>query len=114
MLPIMSPHTVLLGTSMLLIAFALPLWFRRVPPNRWYGVRTRATLADEQRWYDVNERSGRDLLVAGVVLLVGIMLIERIGARWMPELRDLASAALLIASLAWVSLRAMRGARSGG
>ena len=108
----MTPHTLLLGSSIFLIVMALPLWFRRVPPNRWYGVRTRATLSDESLWYDVNEACGRDLFIAGVLVLLGTMIIERVGALWVPELRNLAAAAVLIVSLGWVSLRAMRGANA--
>ena len=107
----MTPHVLLLLSAVLLILLAVPLWMRMVPPNRFYGVRTRATLGDEQRWYAVNARSGFDLLVSGIALLAGILVIERVGATWPSEFRNLASAALLIALLARVSLRAMKGAR---
>ena len=105
----MTAHALLLLSAVLLILLALPLWMRMVPPNRLYGVRTRATLGDEERWYAVNATSGRDLLVSGIVLLAGIFLIERIGATWPPELRNLASAVLLIGLLVRVSVRGMRG-----
>ncbi|MEO8564282.1 MAG: SdpI family protein [bacterium] len=104
----MTPHTILLASAVLLIALAVPLWMRRVPPNRFYGVRTRAALADETRWYDVNARCGQDLLVAGVVLLVAIVVIDAIGARWAPELRTLASAMVLVVALVLVSVRSTR------
>jgi uncharacterized membrane protein len=104
----MTPHVLLVLSGILLVVFAIPLWMRRVPPNRFYGVRTRATLSDEARWYDVNARSGLDLFVAGVVMLVGIAVIGSVGARWPAELRDLAAAVLLIVLLAIVSVRAMR------
>ena len=83
----MTPHLLLLLSAVLLILFAVPLWMRMVPPNRFYGVRTRATLGDEQRWYAVNASAGLDLLVSGVVLLAGILVIERIGATWPVEFR---------------------------
>jgi uncharacterized membrane protein len=104
----MTPHTMLLVSAILLIALAIPLRLRRIPPNRLYGVRTRATLADETTWYDVNARSGHDLLVAGVVSLAGIYLFDALGARWAPELRTLAAAVLLIVALAVVTVRATR------
>jgi len=105
----MTPHLVLLLSAVLLILFAVPLWMRMVPPNRFYGVRTRATLDDEQRWYAVNASTGFDLLLSGVVLLAGIFIIERIGATWPVEFRNLASALLLIVLLARVSVRALHG-----
>jgi uncharacterized membrane protein len=104
-----TPHTLLLLTAVLLILFALPLWMRMVPPNRLYGVRTRATRGDEERWYSVNAASGFDLLVSGVVPLAGILIIDRVGATWPPEFRALASAVLLILLLVRVSVRATRG-----
>ena len=108
----MTPHTILLASAVLLIALAIPLWMRRIPPNRFYGVRTRATLADEALWYDVNERCGQDLLAAGVLFLVAIVVIDVIGARWAPELRTLASAMILIVALVVVSVRATRPGRA--
>ncbi|HEX7977226.1 MAG TPA: SdpI family protein [Gemmatimonadaceae bacterium] len=107
----MTPHALLLLSAVLLILFAVPLWLRMVPPNHFYGVRTRATLGDEQRWYAVNASAGFDLFISGIVLLAGILVIERIGATWPPELRNLAAAALLIALLVRVSMRGLRNAR---
>ena len=104
----MTPHALLLLTAVLLIVFALPLWLRMVPPNHFYGVRTRAALGDEQRWYAINASAGFDMLVSGVVLLAGILLLEHLGATWPPELRNLAAAALLVALLGRVSVRGMR------
>ena len=104
----MTPHLMLLLSAVLLILFAVPLWMRMVPPNRFYGVRTRATLGDEQRWYAVNSSAGFDLLISGIVLLAGILVLERLGAAWSTELRNLAAAALLVALLVRVSVRGMR------
>jgi uncharacterized membrane protein len=104
----MTPHLLLLLSAVLLILFAIPLWMRMVPPNRFYGIRTRVTLGDEQRWYAVNASAGFDLLVSGIVLLAGILVIDRVGATWPPEFRTLAAAALLVALLVRVSVRGMR------
>lgn len=51
----------------LLVALALPLILRKVPPNPWYGLRVAATFADKWVWYEANARSGRDFLILGVV-----------------------------------------------
>ena len=104
----MTPHALLLLTAVLLIVFALPLWLRMVPPNHFYGVRTRAALDDEQRWYAVNASAGFDLLVSGIILLAGILLFDRLGAAWPPEFRTLAAAALLVALLVRASVRGIR------
>jgi hypothetical protein len=101
----MNPHTLLVVSGPLLFLLAIPLWMRMVPRNVLYGVRTRATMADEALWYDVNAACGRDLAVAGALVSVGTWVIDARSAAWVPELRNLAIAALLIVSLAWVSLR---------
>lgn len=57
------------GTGLLLVLLALPLLRRRVRPNGMYGLRTRATFADDRVWYEANARSARDLLVLGLVTI---------------------------------------------
>jgi uncharacterized membrane protein len=108
----MNPHTLLVVSGPLLFLLAIPLWMRMVPRNVLYGVRTRATMADEALWYDVNAACGRDLAVAGALVTVGTWVIDARSAGWVPEFRNLAIAALLIVSLAWVSLRCRAVLRS--
>ncbi|MET0386456.1 MAG: SdpI family protein [Polyangiales bacterium] len=62
---IMMVHT---GAIMTLVA--LPLWRRKVKPNKLYGFRLRSTLQNEALWYEVNAATGRDLTLVGVGLLV--------------------------------------------
>jgi uncharacterized membrane protein len=107
----MTPHALLLGTALLLIVSAVPLWMRLVPPNRFYGIRTRTTLGDEQRWYAANASAGFDLLVSGVILLAAILLLDRLAAAWPPELRTLAAAVLLVVLLVRMSVRGIRKGR---
>ena len=56
--------------ALLLMGLSLPLMFRRVKPNYFYGLRVPATFADEFVWYEANARSGRDLFTLGLVELV--------------------------------------------
>ncbi len=59
----------------LLVALGWPMATRRVPPNRWYGLRVPATFADEHVWYEANAVAGRDIVALGaVVALVGLIL----------------------------------------
>ena len=44
------------GLSVLLVLVSLPLLFRRIPPNAFYGLRVPATYADEWVWYEANAR----------------------------------------------------------
>jgi len=58
-------------------ALGIPLWVAMVKPNRFYGVHTAATLADEAVWYAANRATGRDLvLVGGVALFLSAFLPE--------------------------------------
>ncbi|NNJ09173.1 SdpI family protein [Chloroflexales bacterium ZM16-3] len=48
----------------------LPLILGLIPPNRGYGIRTAATLADPQVWYRVNRVGGTSLCLASLTYLV--------------------------------------------
>jgi uncharacterized membrane protein len=56
--------------SAVIAVLGMPLWVGMVPPNRFYGVRVAATLADEAVWYAVNKAAGRDMVAVGAVMLV--------------------------------------------
>ena len=75
-----SPTVWIAGTGCVIIALAIPLLLRRVPPNHFYGLRIPATLQDEQVWYAANAASGRDMLVLG--LLVLLMAVVRPWFAW--------------------------------
>lgn len=61
---------VFVTTGFVSIGLAIPLINGRVAPNRLYGLRTRATLSNDTVWYEANARSGRDLLLFGVGIVV--------------------------------------------
>ena len=66
--------------SVLMIALAVPMAMRMVPPNSLYGFRTPKTLGDERIWYEANQKSGINLIAAGVLtLLVWGLLWMRVG-----------------------------------
>jgi len=58
------------GLPLITIAVALPLVMEKVPPNLWYGFRTRKTLSDPAIWYRANYLGGVDLLFAGIIALI--------------------------------------------
>lgn len=75
----MRPELVFAGIGALSIVVGLPLADRRIAPNRWYGVRLRATFADERVWYEVNAQAGRDLVLLGVaVLVLSLALVDKV------------------------------------
>jgi uncharacterized membrane protein len=62
------------GSGLLVLLLAIPLIFRRVPPNALYGVRTKASFASDSDWYRINAIGGRYLAVSGLVILaVGVV-----------------------------------------
>jgi uncharacterized membrane protein len=65
---------VLVGFELLAAMFVglgAPLKRRKVRPNWVYGFRTPATLRDERLWYEVNARTGEDLI--GIGLSLGVL-----------------------------------------
>jgi hypothetical protein len=68
-----------------LILFSLPLMFRWIPPNRFYGFRIPATLRNRSVWYDANALNARHLFSLGLVLVLLEFVLPRsirIGALW--------------------------------
>ncbi len=61
-------HLAFPAFGLLSIAVGWPLARRRVPPNRWYGLRVPATFADPAIWFDANAVCGEDLVRFDVVL----------------------------------------------
>jgi uncharacterized membrane protein len=56
--------------AVVLVALALPLVRRRVPRNRWYGVRLPESFASDEAWFDINAYGGRCLMIFGAVVAV--------------------------------------------
>jgi uncharacterized membrane protein len=40
-----------------------------IPRNRWAGFRTPKTLSSDRVWYEANRVAGRDLMIAGAVVM---------------------------------------------
>jgi uncharacterized membrane protein len=95
---------ILVGASA--VALGLPLMLRTVPPNRWYGVRIRATLADPKVWYGTNAVAGRDLAVLGMVLLATATLLS--GILTSEVAYALACTAVLVVGSVIMTVRAVR------
>jgi hypothetical protein len=91
----LSPLVIMLVTAVLTVAFGYPLKHRKVKPNWFYGFRTPATLKDPVLWYEVNEKTGKDLMTLGGVLFV---LAASLGAM---KVKDVALAG---ACMAWIAL----------
>ena len=61
------------GMGLLFIGLSIPLLLNKVPPNLWYGFRTRLTLSDPQIWYPVNAWGAKcSRLLSGSTLTISI------------------------------------------
>jgi hypothetical protein len=67
------PIVVHCGIGLLTTAMAIPLILRKIPMNRYYGIRIPKAFKSDENWYDINAYGGKVLLVYGVFLtLFGI------------------------------------------
>ena len=58
----------------LLMVLAMPLVLRWIPPNRFYGMRTRITLTRPDVWYPANAFAGRAIVIAAILSAVAFWL----------------------------------------
>lgn len=88
---------IFLGMGILFIAIALPLAYKKIGPNNWYGFRTKKSMSSLDVWYDVNSLTGKGMAIVGIALSVVncIALFLIYGGKWSPEL----SIAMLIVNI---------------
>ena len=59
------------GSGILLILIAMPLYFQKVPPNGLYGFRVRRTMENPELWYPVNRYGAGWLMFIGLASVIG-------------------------------------------
>lgn len=95
--------TLLFGlVGILFVGLSIPLIQNRVPPNRLYGFRTFKTLSDPKIWYEVNQISGKDLLVAGALIISSSLTMSVLAQTWHPEQVALTLLLIMVLSLVGV------------
>ena len=55
--------------TVIFLIVSIPLVLGVVPKNRWYGIRTVKTLADDQAWYSANRFGGLAFIVSNLIYL---------------------------------------------
>ena len=60
----------ILLSGVLIFLLSLPMIYRKVPMNHFYGFRIPAAFESDQRWYDINAYGGR-LMAIGALPIVG-------------------------------------------
>ena len=95
------------------VSFAVGVPFLRgwVPRNRLAGFRTPKTLSNDRVWYEANRVAGRDMLIAGLVVMatavVSALLAQQNPGLTLEKINKLVCiGALLIATLhSFIALR---------
>jgi uncharacterized membrane protein len=77
----------------LTIALSIPMVLGKIPPNRFYGFRTRKTLSNPEVWYRANRLAGIDLIVASLASLLASALVIPL----LPEQAAVSASVLLFA-----------------
>ncbi len=52
------------------ILLSIPLILRRIPRNRYYGIRVRKAFVSDRNWYEINAYGGKIFLGFGCFLLL--------------------------------------------
>jgi hypothetical protein len=63
------------GLPAVTFILGLPLAFRSVPPNRFYGFRASTTILSLDAWYQINFATDVALVAAGVLSGVAVVLL---------------------------------------
>jgi uncharacterized membrane protein len=71
------------------VVFGVPMALGLIPPNRFYGYRTRKTFSSVDVWYRANRFSGWSLAIAGIAALGHNVLFQRDHADWPPATQQL-------------------------
>jgi len=98
------------GVALLLVVLSLPMARGAVGPNRWYGLRCRETLEDEEIWYAVNTYFGRRMVAIGLQVAVAAVVLYFVPGMNM-VLYSLLLPGMLSAGVILVALQALRMAK---
>jgi len=71
------------ASGLLAAGLAIPLLQGKIPPNRFYGFRTPATMREEWLWYAANKASAKLLLTWGLLCTV-----TAVGTYFIPDISE--------------------------
>jgi len=93
------------AVGLLFVGINVPLALGKIPPNWFYGFRTRKTLSSPEIWYPANRAAGRDGAIAGVVITIASVVIA-LALHDSPAIAVFIDLAILVGALAVVVVRA--------
>jgi uncharacterized membrane protein len=105
--------------GLIFVVVGIPLMLRWVPPNRWYGLRSLATRADDWVWYEANAKSGRDFIIVGIIqalVAAGVAYLPGLSTRAHTQinLTVLVGSNLVVAGIGvWRAIRLLEQRRRG-
>ena len=99
---------IFLAVGLLFVGLGVPLARGRVRPNHLYGCRTRATLADERVWYEVNRAAGRDMIAGGLFVAACALAVLAFARAASPDAVTVALLAALLLSVGRMGVRCWR------
>ena len=70
----MAVAIALLAVGGITLATCRPLIKRRVPMNRFYGIRVREAFKSKERWFDINAYGGRQFAMWSLPIVITGML----------------------------------------
>jgi magnesium transporter len=77
--------TVFIIAGLIFVSTSIPLVLRKIPPNRFYGIRVPKAYESPELWYKVNAKGGRIMIAYGAIMVaIGLMLLfasDRLGLR---------------------------------
>ena len=83
------------GMGLMSMAISIPLILRKIPMNRWYGIRIAKAFVSDQHWHAINSYGGKWFFVFGLFLLA----FSIFGADYAPDPRDILAPVFLMIPL---------------
>ncbi len=99
------------GAGIALAGVGVPLLLGKVPPNPWYGCRTRKALSDERVWYAVNRVTGQDLILAGAVIVISALVVFAFGRSLAPDVAAAVMVSVILLSVAGMAAHSYKVSR---
>ena len=101
----MQPHdqlllaSAILGVGIVTFCVCLPLVYRNVPMNRFYGIRIPQSFVSAERWYEINELGGRLLARWSCLIIITGIVGFLVPLRLLPAYSIAAAGVILISMI---------------